>query len=428
MTTLPHRALLAAIVSLTAPVPCRAQASDIARAIDGYVAALAADTQFSGAILVARGGNVLLEKAYGRRDFALPEPNTTSTLFAVASLTKPLTGIIARTLASRGELPLDATIDRWLPGFPGGDRITVTHLLGHRSGIPHRVTTLQDEQAAQTAASMLALIAKAPRAFDTPGAQRLYSSAGFSVLARVLELASGKSYATLLHEIVLSPAGATAAVDATEVVRADRPRARGHFWMPGRPMPGVDKNLAFLVGAGSLWATPRDLFAVTRHIASGGYAGVTTGARAEDGTIEWTGFSNGSFAWVVYRPAIDVTLVVTSNLLTGAIDAIMRDVPRIVAGEPVPEFRAPRAAVVSLAGSRRAQLMGTYNYFGNRQQLEFLSPSAALLGGEYILLATSDTSFFAPQNYSEYIVDADSAGVRALRLNAPNGFSITRVR
>ena len=62
---------------------------------------------------------------------------------------------------------------------------------------------------------MARLIGRAPLAF-APGAQRLYSSAGFSLLARVLELATEKSYAQLLHELVLDRVNATDVFDATE--------------------------------------------------------------------------------------------------------------------------------------------------------------------------------------------------------------------
>ncbi|HEX6065751.1 MAG TPA: serine hydrolase domain-containing protein, partial [Longimicrobiales bacterium] len=369
-----------------------------------YVQVLADAGQLSGTLLVARGDDVLLELAYGRADYRQPAANTPATLFAIASPTKPLTGIVARTLAERGILGLDDPVAKWIPDFPNGARITIAHLLGHRSGIPHRVTQLADEQRTHTAESMVALIARAQPRFE-PGAQRMYSSAGFTLLARVLELAAGKPYAQLLREIVLAPADATAATDASETTLAGRARAHGHFWTPNGPLATVDKQLSFLVGAGSLWATPRDLFKVMRRIAAGGYGtGAVAGARTPDGRIQWSGFSNGFLSIADYQPTTDVTVIFTGNLLTGAADWIIRDVPRIIAGENVAAPVPPRPAVVTLSDVTRQRLEGVYDFGGAEQPLKFVDSSLATLGGEYLLAATSDTSFFAPQNYTEFIV------------------------
>ena len=249
------------------------------------------------------------------------------------------------------------------------------------------------------------------------------------MLARVLELASGKPYAELVRQLVLAPAGAATAVDATEQPSAGRRRASGHFWTHEGPLAAPEKQLSFLVGAGSMQATPRDLFRLVRRVAEGGYGAAAAGARDTSGAVQWTGFTNGCFAVVDYVPATDVALVLTSNLLTGAADWIRRDVPRIVAGETVVTPRAPSPTAVALTPERRQQLEGVYSTFGNQQRLAFLSPTTALLGGEYLLLATGERSFFAPQNYAELGVDSDAAGaVTALQATGPNGFSITRVR
>lgn len=403
------------------PVP----GADIAR----YVQVLADAGQLSGTLLVARGDSVIVERAYGRPDYRAQGANTPSTLFAIASPTKPLTGMVARTLAARGVLGLEDPVAKWIPEFPNGARITVAHLLGHRSGIPHRVTEPGDEQRAQTAASMVPLIGRAQLRFE-PGAQRMYSSAGFTLLARVLEVASGKTYAELLHEIVLAPAGVTAATDATEAALGSRARARGHFWTPDGPLPAPDKQLSFLVGAGSLWATPRDLFRVIRRIVAGGYGeSAVAGAREADGRIRWTGFSNGFLSVAEYQPASDVTVVFTGNLLTGAADWIVRDVPRILAGETVAAPVPPRPAVVALNDVARQRLAGRYNFGGAEQMLEFIDGSLATLGGEYLLAATSDTSFYAPQNYTEFIARRDANGaVTALQMQGNANFSIPKLR
>jgi CubicO group peptidase (beta-lactamase class C family) len=375
-----------------------------------YLESLSAQGHLSGTVLIARGQNILFERSFGRAEYPDREPNAPQTLFAVASVTKPLTGIAVRRLAAQGRLGLDDPIEKWLPDFPNASRITVSQLLGHRSGLPHRVSRPEDEQRPQTAASMTALASKASLVFE-PGAQRLYSSAGYSVLARVIERVTSKPYAQAMRELVFAPASVTTTVDATEPGVASRPRARGHLWTPEGPLPAPRKDLSYLVGAGSLWATPRDLFRLIRSVVAGDFAGVAGGAQTTEGAIRWSGWSNGFVAVVDYAPATDTTLIYTGNVLTGAGDWLVRDLPRLLAGQTVSTARPPSPSSFHLSVQRRQQLEGIYRYVGAEQRLSFLSPSVALLGDEYPFVATGPSTLFAPLNYAEYTVLSDSAGV-----------------
>lgn len=70
-----------------------------------------------------------------------------------------------------------------------------------------------------------------------------------------------------------------------------------------------------------------------------------------------------------------------------------------------------------------------YNFGGNEQQLTFVRPSVALLGGEYALIAVSDSSFFALQNYAEVRVVRGADGkITSLDFMGSAGFSMRRIR
>ena len=113
--------------------------------------------------------------------------------------------ILAR-LFEEEKLAPDDKLSRWIPDFPRADDITVADLAGHRAGIPHILTSPLDETKPRTPADMVELAKRAGLDFE-PGSQSRYSSGGFSVLARLLELAAGKSYEELLAEHVTKPAG-----------------------------------------------------------------------------------------------------------------------------------------------------------------------------------------------------------------------------
>lgn len=108
------------------------------RAIDARVRAYVDAGLFSGVVLVSRGDRVVFEKAYGLADRGFGVPNTTTTKFHIASLSKPITAAAVLLLADRGMLALADPVSRFVPGFPRGDQITVEQLLTHYSGWPTR--------------------------------------------------------------------------------------------------------------------------------------------------------------------------------------------------------------------------------------------------------------------------------------------------
>lgn len=148
-----------------------------------------------------------------------------------------------------------------------------------------------------------------------------------------------------------------------------------------------------------------------------------------NGAIQWTGFSNGFQTIVSYDPATEVTIVVVGNVLTGAAEWIVRDVPRLVAGQTISAPSVPRYTAVIPSEAQRQRTEGVYNFGGNEQQLAFVRPSMALLGGEYALIAINDSTFFAPQNYAEVrIARAVDGRVTSLDFVGQGGFTIRRVR
>jgi hypothetical protein len=83
---------------------------------------------------------------------------------------------------------------------PRGDEITIEHLARHTAGIPHRVTECDEGAVPRTAADMVQLVIERVERdglLVEPGTNSVYSSAGYSVLARVLELTGGASWEEL---------------------------------------------------------------------------------------------------------------------------------------------------------------------------------------------------------------------------------------
>ena len=182
--------------------------------------AIAAESRFSGAVRIDRGGELVLERAYGlaRRDSE--RPNTPETQFATASGLKGMTALAVMCLVEDGVLALDTTarsvLGDDLPLI--ADDVTVEHLLAHRSGIgdyldedadgydttdyiiPVPVHTLLGPE------DYVPILDGHPTKFAA-GSEFAYCNGGFVVLALIAERASGVPYHDLVQQRVFERGG-----------------------------------------------------------------------------------------------------------------------------------------------------------------------------------------------------------------------------
>ncbi|HUF11514.1 MAG TPA: serine hydrolase domain-containing protein [Longimicrobiales bacterium] len=313
----------------------------LATHIDVLVAQQAEAELLSGIILVARGNQILFERAYGFANWELRVPNSPLMRFGIASIAKPLTETLVHVLAEAGRIDLDAPVERYLPGFPRGPNggvATVRHLLTHRSGVPHRVTDPVDETQVLRPADIVERVRASGLLFE-PGSRRLYSSAGFTCLARVIEVIEGKPFEAILAERVFQPSGMTTAISET-----------GQMLMPRRAMPyrlGAEerrvavksapyKDLRFLTGAGSVYATARDLLYFVRAIEDGVFGSELSDEAFGGDSMTWhgwTGRSNGYEASVDVVPGEDLVFVFLSNLQSAANWQLRERIQSILLGE-----------------------------------------------------------------------------------------------
>lgn len=223
------------------------------------VDSLAKNGDFSGVVLVARGGVPQYERAFGMADREAGRPNNLETAFNIGSINKFFTAISIRQLAAVGKLNLDSTLARAWPDYPNQDvakRVTIRQILEHRSGIGgdifgaptgktrHDVLTLND---------YFQLFKDLPLQFE-PGSSQQYSNAGYIVLGLIIERLSGVSYYDYVRSHIFEQAGMT----RTASWRFDSlpPNTAIGYTSEGR-------NTNFLPGRGSSagggYSTPHDL-------------------------------------------------------------------------------------------------------------------------------------------------------------------------
>lgn len=181
----------------------------VAERIDRFVAGL--PDEFNGTILVAIGDTILMNKGYGWANRTYGIPNTGETAYQIASMTKNFTAVLTVLLMREGVIDLDKTIDHYLPTYPGdkAEKITINHLLHHKSGVKHHFDAMEDyfrgiDAAYHTPREYMDLFAEEPLAHE-PGEGTTYTTLGYWILGIILEQITGRSYAELLHDYILEP-------------------------------------------------------------------------------------------------------------------------------------------------------------------------------------------------------------------------------
>src|SRR5260221_56123 len=195
--------VLASLLAQTPDLSAR-----LAKTLDSRVTA----GQFSGAVLLAKDGAPVFERAYGFADREAHTSNTIETAFTLGSINKLFTQIAIRQLSDAGKLDVDSSLARAWPDYPNQDlarKVTIRQILTMRSGIQgnifaapagktrHDVVSLQD---------FFDLIKNEPLQFE-PGSKQQYSNAGYIVLGLLIEELSGENYYEYVRRHIYEPAG-----------------------------------------------------------------------------------------------------------------------------------------------------------------------------------------------------------------------------
>jgi CubicO group peptidase (beta-lactamase class C family) len=169
---------------------------------------------FSGALLVAKDGEIHLAKGYGLADREHSIPVSADTMFQSASLTKQFTAAAVMKLEQQGKLRVEDSITKYFNNVPEDKKgITLHHLLTHSAGFPNEFSRPgadyyknPDQFYYKNRDEYVRAILAAPLEYPT-GSRTEYSNAGFSLVAAIIERVSGQSYQSFIREQLLIPAG-----------------------------------------------------------------------------------------------------------------------------------------------------------------------------------------------------------------------------
>ncbi|MFZ9661083.1 MAG: serine hydrolase domain-containing protein [Chitinophagaceae bacterium] len=182
---------------------------------------------------VFQDGKVVYEKTYGLRDREAADSMHGDELYFLQSMTKPIVSVALMTLYEEGKFQLDDPVSKYLPEFkseqvvndptkgstsgthPATTEMTIRQLLSHTSGMTHGIAPIAYDKeiwnkiildtTIKTVGNRVSALAKMPLMFD-PGSRWAYSFSP-DVVARLIEVLSGKTVAEYLQEKIFDPLG-----------------------------------------------------------------------------------------------------------------------------------------------------------------------------------------------------------------------------
>lgn len=419
-----------------------AVAQDASR-IDQVVQSYVASGKFTGSVLIARDGKVLLSKGYGLANLEWDIANSPSTKFRLGSITKQFTAASILLLEERGKLKIGDTVKTYLPDAPAAwDRITVFHLLTHTSGIPN-FTSFPEYRSSQALSSTVdktvARFRDKPLEFE-PGEKMSYSNSGYIVLGYLIEKITGGSYEQFVQENIFTALGMKdSGYDSNTAVI--RHRAAGYSPSPNGPVNAVFVHMSIPHAAGALYSTTEDLLRWERGLFGGkllsaaslgkmttpfkgdyafGLLVQTTNGRR---VISHGGGIEGFNTHLAYYPEDKVTVAVLANLNGPTASEMGSKLGAVAHGDTV-QLTSERKEI-TIAPQTLAQYVGTYELkpgFDLVITLEGGQLMAQATGQpKFPLFAESETHFFLKVVDAQVEFGKDEKGATYLVLHQGGG-------
>jgi len=368
-----------------------------------------ADAQmFMGSVLVAKNGRVIFSKSYGMADLEWSVPNSPTTRFNIASMTKQFTAASILLLEDRGKLKTDDFVKKYLPDTPASwDKVTIYHLLTHTSGIP-------DDAARYEPGTPDKLVFNDRLLNSQPGEQWVYTNLGYIVLGYLLERISGQTYEEFVQENIFKPLGMndSGLMSFVSVL----PRRASGYWPGSNGIENADRSFDTRLGfsSGSLYSSTEDLLrweeglfggkilspASLRKMTTAFKSGYACGlyAKRVNGRlmIEHDGNNIGFNSDMAYYPEDRIAVIVLANLNGTVTGEMTRALAAVAYGEtpPIPSVHGE----IPLSKEVLARYAGTYQFphytlkmvpEGNHLLVEFDN------GGTLPVFPESETKFFS---------------------------------
>jgi len=309
----------------------RLHAQELTPKVDSYMNAQVEVNHFSGSILIAQHGKILVKQRYGSGK-GLPKSETeVESRYRVGSIAKQFIAVGILQLQEKGKLRLQDSVCKYLAQCPNGwEEIKIFNLLVQTDGIPEVDRSIDPIAAMSsiTTSRLLSYLADRPLEFK-PGEKFKYGNSGYAVSTAVIEKVSGESYRKYLKDHIFMPLG------MLETGYEDLDKITPIHLRPSHSITPSDLDMTARYDWGGLYSTVEDLYRWERALTAEALL-----SQSSTNAI-FTPYIDGyGFGWVVLKE-FDRTL----DTSAGGI---------YLFGSAIRRYAADDACVIVLSNSREA--------------------------------------------------------------------------
>lgn len=228
--------------------------------IDSLLDKLSGKNKFMGSVAIRKHDQILYSRAYGLSDVQSRSKATPETKYRIGSISKMFTATMIFQLIEEHKLSLETKLSTYFSGIPNAEKITISDLLSHRSGIfniTQDSTYSEWHTAKQTQIAMLNRIKAYPADFE-PNTKTEYSNSNFILLGYILETITGKSFADNLKTRIADRIGLKNTYYGSKTQPAKN-ESYSYSLDDGRWTQEPETDMSVPGGAGAIVSTPNDL-------------------------------------------------------------------------------------------------------------------------------------------------------------------------
>ena len=378
---------------------------------------------FMGSVLVAQHGKELFSKSYGWADAEWKIPNSSTSRFNIASVTKQFTAASILLLEERGKLKTEDRVKKYLPDAPAAwDKITIYNLLTMTSGIAGDAAKYEPGPPPRL------VFRDEPLAFQ-PGDNWDYTNEGYMVLGYLVEKISGQSYPDFLRENIFKPLGMNDSEvspvvaiiphrasgywpGADGIENAERPNFTGASLASGGIFSTTEDMLRWEKGLfGSKLLTPASLRKMSTPFKHDYACGLYVHRVEGRLLIDYDGNNIGYNAQVAYYPEDELAVIVLANLNGTVTGEMNKGLAAVALGKTPPTPSVHKE--ITLPTQVLSRYAGTYQF--PDYTLKMVPQGNHLLvesddGSTLPVFPESETKFFSKPWPTRYEFSKDDHG------------------
>ena len=385
--------------------------------LDEYFTALTSLKEFNGCVLVQQNGEEIFKKAFNlteQKDSSLYV--TTASQFDVRSISKLMAKASIIQLEQEGKIKRTDFLNKYIPDFPNGEKITIEHLMYNQSGLPREYVDLQQNEFDLSNEQVMDLAKKQKLEFE-PGTYSRYSNVGFQVLYYVIGQIANTSFSQNLYNIFfdrlqMDDSGGHFYADNSNLIKY----AYGHELNDDGKIIAIKDFQPSTFKMGKIYSTLDDLMSFLNYIDKEPFV---SKLKNKNGVIGHAGGTDGKRAYIHSNPNLKYKFVFLTNYDAIPFQQIMEDVQKILEGKPYEVPKEVNRIAINLPQDVLKKYVGAYDF----EEIEHMILEVKLEEGTLVVYQNGENNgVLFPESETVFFSDKKSAKSFEFRKNEKKSF------